>query len=88
MMLNLFIGYGGFDNVAIIPAYTSTLCKFFREEKRKERNNLHDHAETYKAYQTVLGSIPVSTRKGLLHKRLIVYVHCLGNQHWICIIDL
>ena len=85
MLLNIFIGYGGFDNVAIIPAYTSTLCKLFREAKNKEGKNFFDHAERYKAYKTVVGSIPASTRKGLLHKRLIVYVHCIRSNHWICI---
>ena len=34
IMLNIFVDFGGYENVAIIPAYTSFQCKEFIEKKR------------------------------------------------------
>ena len=33
IMLNIFVDFGGYENVAIIPAYTSAQCKDFIDEK-------------------------------------------------------
>ena len=83
IMLNIFVDFGGYENVAIIPAYTSKHCKNFIE-KRKNEMGFYDACERYDKYKAVIKSIPYKMRKELLNKQLIVYVNCHGGYHFTC----
>ena len=83
ILLNIFVDFGGCENVAIIPAYTAAQCKEFIEMKNND-TGFYNSCERYNKYKQVVGSIPPQMRKELLNKRLIVYVNNESGIHWTC----
>ena len=73
IMLNIFLEYGSFDNVAVLSTYTSALCKQFCKDKKEElrlqsKNSNDSHAasiQRIKTYNSIIKSIPEKTQKGI-----------------------
>ena len=64
--LECILEYRGFDNVAVIPTFTSTLCRQFCEDRKKELKLQKENSKNAEAasknrwntYKAVLRSIP------------------------------
>ena len=67
IMLNIFVDFGGYENVAIIPAYTSAQCKEFIEKKEND-SGFFGACKRFNTYKAVVKSIPLQMRKELLNK--------------------
>ena len=71
ILLNVFLEYGSFNNVAVLSTYTSALCKQFRKDRKEElrlqsENSNDSNAasiQRIKTYNSIIKSISEMVRK-------------------------